>query len=75
MKKNERDFTIVSMYVDEIIIVENNNQLIDELKKVRKKEFKIIDLKNLKYFLGVKVIRLKKRIHIYSRKYTFNEWH
>lgn len=48
-EKGEDNLTRVLVYVDDIIIIRNNN-LIDELKEAMNKEFNINYLVNLKYW-------------------------
>ncbi|KAA0047442.1 Copia protein [Cucumis melo var. makuwa] len=45
---------------------------ISQLKQRMSTEFEIKDLGNLKYFLGMKVVRSKEGISVSQRKYTFN---
>ena len=64
--------TILSMYVDDIIL---NGDNIEEMKKFKTflaKEFEIKDLGALKlfFFLGMEVARIKKGILVSQRKYT-----
>ncbi|CAL9004948.1 unnamed protein product, partial [Prunus brigantina] len=48
-------FTAVLLYVDDMIITGNNNTAIEELKRFLHKNFRIKDLGNLKYFLGLQL--------------------
>ena len=58
------------MYVDDIIVASNNKIAADNLKNSLNKSFKLKDLGNLKYFLGLEVARLAKGILINQRKYA-----
>ncbi|CAL8993656.1 unnamed protein product [Prunus brigantina] len=65
-------FTSVLIYVDDMIITGNDDKAIHDLKKFLHTSFRIKDLGNLKYFLGVEVARSKKGISISQRKYTLD---
>lgn len=45
----------IAFYVDDIIFMENNAEIIMEFKSVMKKEFEITYLGHMKYFLGFEV--------------------
>ncbi|KAL4560354.1 hypothetical protein LXL04_032504 [Taraxacum kok-saghyz] len=51
---------IMIVYVDDIIITGNYTKQIDELKQVLGTEFKIKDLGQLRYFLGMEIARSRK---------------
>ncbi|XP_040374694.1 uncharacterized protein LOC112199378 [Rosa chinensis] len=65
-------FTAVLIYVDDIVITGNDPKAIELLKAFLHKEFRIKDLGNLKYFLGIEVSRSKKGIFISQRKYALD---
>ncbi|XP_025014984.2 uncharacterized mitochondrial protein AtMg00810-like [Ricinus communis] len=69
-KKVDEKFVALLIYVDNIIIASNINNLDEELKGVLKASFKLKDLANLKYFLGLGIARSKKEISVCQRKYT-----
>jgi len=52
------------VYVDDIILAENDKQEIYWVKQALNKTFKIKDLEYLKYFLSLEVARSKKGIMI-----------
>jgi hypothetical protein len=66
--------TILIVYVDDIIIIENDDKEIDKLKQQLAKEFEIKDLGLLRYFLGIEVSWSTKGIYIYisQRKYILD---
>jgi Reverse transcriptase (RNA-dependent DNA polymerase) len=63
---------IVLVYVDNIIIAENNLEEINRVKIQLKDKFDIKYLGLLKYFLGIEVAHSPKRIFISQRKYTLD---
>jgi len=56
----EESFTTLLVYVDDIILVGNDKKEIDRVKEALNKTFKIKDLGDLRYFLGIEVARSKK---------------
>ena len=69
-KKFNQTFIALLAYVDDILIASNNVQAIEKLKSFLNHEFKLKDLGNLKYFLGLEVARLEKEISLCQRKYA-----
>jgi len=57
-------------YVDDILLKGNDKKKIDIIKQALNKIFKIKDLRDLRYFLGLKVERSKKWIMVNQRKYA-----
>ncbi|RVW99485.1 Retrovirus-related Pol polyprotein from transposon RE1 [Vitis vinifera] len=65
-----KSFTALLIYVDDILITGNDANAIVALKQFLHSHFRIKDLGDLKYFLGIEVSRSKKGISISQRKYT-----
>lgn len=72
LKHTHTSFTALLVYVDDLIIAGNNSVDIDATKFFLQTEFKIRDLGNLKYFLGLEIVRSKRSIHICQRKYALD---
>ena len=51
---------ILIVYVDDIVLIGDDDEEIDKLKNILEKEFEINDLGNLKYFLGMEIARSKQ---------------
>ena len=56
------------MYVDDIILIGNDLDEMERLKGVMAREFEIKDLRPLRYFFGMEVIRSRKGIVVSQRK-------
>ncbi|CAL8998681.1 unnamed protein product [Prunus brigantina] len=70
--KKGTSFTALLIYVDDILITGNDQKAISSLKQFLQSRFKIKDLGDLKYFLGIEVSRSKQGICISQRKYTLD---
>ncbi|KAM1740365.1 hypothetical protein ACFX11_015945 [Malus domestica] len=71
-KVRGHSFTVVLIYVDDMIITSNDEVAIHDLKHFLHTHFRIKDLGHLKYFLGVEVARSSQGISISQRKYTLD---
>lgn len=58
--------------MDDLILVGNNLTEIQAIKSLLDNKFKIKDLGNHKFFLGMEVARSKASIALYQRKYTLD---
>nr|XP_016468537.1 PREDICTED: uncharacterized mitochondrial protein AtMg00810-like [Nicotiana tabacum] len=63
-------FVTVLIYVDDLLITGNDESLIKETKNVLHHKFKVKDLRELRYFLGIEIMRSRKRIVLNQRKYA-----
>jgi len=65
-----KSFTALLIYVDDILITANDSMSIDKLKRFLHSQFRLKDLGNLKYFLGIEVSSSKNGLFISQRKYA-----
>ncbi|KAK7332845.1 hypothetical protein VNO80_29601 [Phaseolus coccineus] len=72
IKKTACTFTALLVYVDDIILAGNSMEEINSIKNSLHSSFRIKDLGQLKYFLGLEIARTKKGIHICQRKYALD---
>jgi len=72
IKKTPTNFTALLVYVDDIILAGNSMEEIEHIKGLLHSTFKIKNLGELKYFLGIEVARSKKGIHLCQRKYALD---
>ncbi|KAM2881066.1 hypothetical protein COP2_014191 [Malus domestica] len=64
--------TVVLIYVDDVLITGNDLQEMEQLKAFLLKRFRIKDLGDLKYFLGIEFVRSEKGIFMSQRKYALD---
>ena len=59
---------VILVYVDDLLIIGDNESTIKEAKQVLHQQFKLKDLGELKYFLGIEVLRTAKEVILNQRK-------
>jgi hypothetical protein len=60
-KISSSEYTVIAVYVDDIIAMSNNMVNINEFKSKIKKSFKIKDLGDMKYCLGIEINRNRSK--------------
>lgn len=69
IKQDGSEFTVILIYVDDIMIVSNNEFKVQHLKDTLNANFKIKDIGDLRFFLGLDIARSSTRIFLCQRKY------
>ena len=72
MHSKEGKVAVLIVYVDDIILTEDDCEELENLKKFLAKEFEIKDLGNLKYFLEMEFARSKEGIVASQKKYELD---
>ncbi|XP_015169785.1 uncharacterized mitochondrial protein AtMg00810-like [Solanum tuberosum] len=70
VKKTTEGVTLVLVYVDDMLITGDSLKLIEETKVTLQQAFKMKNLGELRFFLGIEFARSNKGILMYQRKYT-----
>lgn len=60
---------IILIYVDDILMIENNTSLMKDFILKLNIVFSLIDLGKLHYFLSIETIRIKDFLHLNQNKY------
>ena len=72
LKKQGELITCLIIYVNDMILIRSD---LEEIKRLREKlfeEFEMKDLGELRYFLGIKVMRSERGIFISQKKYVLD---
>jgi len=73
VKKIDHGIVVIVIYVDDLIIIGDSDADISDLKKLLKQKFEMKDLGELRYILGIEVIRSLKGIWLLQRQYALNK--
>jgi len=68
-KKVGKSLIILVLYVDDLILIGSDPTVIDHVNSWLKKQFEMIDLRCLRYFLGLQVLQSKEGISLSQSKY------
>lgn len=72
LRFNGNIITALLVYVDDIILTSNSIDDIRHITTLLDQTFKIKDLGNLKFFLGLEIARSSRGIHLCQCKYTLD---
>ncbi|KAK8525370.1 hypothetical protein V6N12_014065 [Hibiscus sabdariffa] len=64
VKKNGGGVLFVALYVDDLIFMGNNDEMIEEFKGTMTREFEMTDLGLMKFFLGLEVRQVETGIFV-----------
>lgn len=66
----KQDILIVCLHVDDLILTRNNPKMFEEFKRTMTKEFEMMDIGLMSYYLGIEVKQCKERIFISQEGYV-----
>lgn len=69
-QKVKKGITVLPIYVDNMVITRHNLEHIEETRKTLQLAFKMKDLREFKYFLGIEFARSDQGILMHQRKYA-----
>ena len=75
MKKEHGSIIIVCLYVDDLLITENDVKMLQNFKQDMMQAYEMNDLGLRNYFLGIEVSQVKEGIFISQKKYTKSVLH
>ena len=75
LNHNKPNITIIRVYVDDLVLTGNNHEEITNITSLMDTQFKIKNLGDLTYFLGLEVARNSQGFHICRRKYMLDLFH
>ncbi|KAF3614676.1 hypothetical protein FXO38_35522 [Capsicum annuum] len=70
IRRTQERITLVLVYVDDMLITGDSLKLIEDAKVMLQQSFKMKDLGELRFFLGIEFARSSKGILMHQRKYT-----
>ena len=70
IKRTGKELVIILVYVDDLIVTGNSQTLINKAREDLQHSFKMKDLGELKFFLGIEVARSNEGIVMCQRKYA-----
>lgn len=70
VKKNGGNMLFVAFYVDDLIFMGNNDEMIEDFKGTMTREFEMTDLGLMKFFLGLEVRQVETGIFISQETYA-----
>lgn len=70
--KRTTSSTVILVYVDDVILPDNDLSEINRIKQFLDDSLKIKDLGNLKFFLELGIARSRSGIFLYQRKYAMD---
>jgi hypothetical protein len=70
--KSDEGIVVIIIYVDDLIVGGDNEKEVEHVKCLLKQKFDMKDLGELKFFLGIEVIRMAKGIWLSQRQYALD---
>jgi len=75
LHRNSPNITTILVYVDDLVLTGNDHEEIAHITSLLDTQFKIKNLGDLTYFLGLEVARNSQGLHICQRKYMLDLLH
>ena len=72
LKYNNDKLTVILVYVDDLVLTGDDTEEINTITASLHHHFKIKNLGNLTYFLGLEIARNSTGLHLSQRKYTLD---
>jgi len=70
--KSDEGIVVITIYVDDLIVGGDNEKEVEHVKRFLKQKFDMKDLGELKFFLGIEVIRTPEGIWLLQRQYALD---
>ncbi|KAL4376745.1 hypothetical protein GQ457_02G023970 [Hibiscus cannabinus] len=70
VKRHGNDVLIVSLYVDDLLLVGNDAQMLQQFKQEMMKVFEMTDLGLMSFFLGMENKQAEHEVFIFQKKYA-----
>jgi hypothetical protein len=70
--KSDEGIVVITIYVDDLIVGGDNEKEVEHVKHLLKQKFDMKDLGELKFFLGIEVIRTPEGIWLLQRQYALD---
>jgi hypothetical protein len=70
--KSDEGIVVIIIYVDDLIVGGDNEKEIEHVKSLLKQKFDMKDLGELKFFLGIEVIRTLEGNWLLQRQYALD---
>nr|KYP52518.1 hypothetical protein KK1_025638 [Cajanus cajan] len=61
---------MVSLYVDDLLVIGNNARMVQEFKQKMMKVFEMTNMGLITFFLGMEIKQAKYKVFICQKKYT-----
>jgi hypothetical protein len=72
VRKSDEGIVVITIYVDDMIVGGDNEKEVEHVKSLLKQKFDMKDLGELKFFLGIEVIRTPEGIWLLQRQYALD---
>ena len=67
VRKEKSEFVIIALYVDDLILTSNSSDLLSKVKSALKEKYKMTDLGELSWCLGIQVAQCQDNVRLTQR--------